>query len=55
MMVLFGFILFVSAAALLAVRLSDIARENRLEPGRTRTTIQNHREFPAESMGLRQL
>jgi hypothetical protein len=55
-MVLFGFILFVSVAALLAVRELDIEceRQQKLRPHKP-VRAEQRSGFPAESMGLRQV
>jgi len=54
-MVLFGFIMVVSVAALLAVRKMDIECENP-QPAKRRTVVAAQpSKFPAEGMGLRRI
>jgi hypothetical protein len=55
-MVLFGFIFFVSVAALLGARALDIEceRQPKVRPYRP-VRVEQHSGFPAESMGLRQI
>jgi len=54
-MVLFGFILFVSVAALLAAQAMDIECENPPTRRQSRILARKTRGFPEERMGLRQI
>jgi len=54
-MVLFGFILVVSVAALLAVRKMDVECINPPRPQRRAAPVPQKSTFPAESMGLRRV
>jgi hypothetical protein len=54
-MVLFGFILVVSVAALLGAQKLDIECNNPPQPKRRATPVPQKSGFPAESMGLRRI
>jgi hypothetical protein len=54
-MVLFGFILFVSVAALLFVQSRSIEGDNTPSPGAIRAAFVTGQKFPAETMGLRKV
>jgi len=54
-MVLFGFILVVSVAALLAVQKMDIECLTPPRPQRRSAQVPQKSTFPAESMGLRRV